>query len=131
MRFSCPYQPYCGTQDLMTIVPTYDGIKREFKNSDKIPFKKDSLCRHRIKFPMDAVVTDKILFEVSSLKNVRLVMALGTSFSDDNIKEFLFTSKVNKNGGFIKFPYPYEGYMTINFDENTIGPLDGEYDFST
>ena len=63
-RYTCPFQSYCGTQDLMTIVPTFNEENREFKNSDKKgeEFQNGMLCRHQIKFPMDANYGDKILF---------------------------------------------------------------------
>ena len=55
---------------------------------------------------MDATFGDKILFKVNKLKNVKMVVALGMRF-DSNAQEFLFTSSVNKKGGYVKFPYPY------------------------
>ena len=113
----------------MTIVPTYDGEKRTFKNSSKHVFDKDSLCSHQTRFPMDARFGDKILFEVTKLENVRLVIALGSEFKSGKITEFLFTSNVNKQGGFLKFPYPYNGYMTLNYDD-ILNITEGEYEFS-
>jgi len=78
---------------------------------------------------MDATYGDKILFKVSKLENVRLVIGLAMEFEGEGIQEFLFTSSVNKKGGFIRFPYPYNGYMTLNYDSvNGIEP--GSYSFS-
>ena len=73
--FSCPFKSYCGSADLETIVPTFDGEKRRFiKNAGTVSklghFSEKSACRHRIRFPMDASEGDKVELKVNYLKNV-------------------------------------------------------------
>ena len=81
MMWTCPFQKYCGTEDLITIVPTYDGKDKiilkddqsdNLKPAEFIFTKNTGVCSHRIKFPMDASKGDFILFKVDKLENVRL-----------------------------------------------------------
>lgn len=32
----------------------------------------------------------------------------------------MFTESVNESGGYVKFPYPYNGYMVIEYDPTKI-----------
>lgn len=92
--FSCPFQSYCGSQDLETIVPEYNGRVRNFRkdkytldfNSKKqFEFKKGMVCRHQLKFPMDARSGDKIKLDVEYLYNAEIILALSKGFDDKKI----------------------------------------------
>lgn len=48
--FSCPYKGYCGYSK-ETFVPTYDEAAIDVAESAAVGFNRDSLCRHRVKFP--------------------------------------------------------------------------------
>ena len=46
------------------------------------------------------------------------------------MNEFKFDDTVNKNGGFIRYPFGYEGYITIHFtSKNVDSRTDGKYEF--
>ena len=46
------------------------------------------------------------------------------------MKEFKFDKQVNGNGGFIRYPFGYEGYITLHFtDKNVDDRTQGEYEF--
>ena len=67
-----------------------------------------------IKFPMDASYGDVITLAVDSVIDVKIIAAIGTSFSPDHLAIYEFTSKHNGKNRFIVFPYPYVAYITIS-----------------
>lgn len=125
--------------DLETIIPFYNGQTRKFKrykgSNGLTYFDSGHVCRYRIKFPMDAGTNDNIYFKINSLNSTKITIGLGTEYSAAALygQTFLFTESVNKKGGYVKFPYPYEGFMVIEYDP-TVLPADpsiqnGLYDF--
>ena len=53
------------------------------------------------------------------LTNLEIILGLGKGFNGDGydgdrIKEFKFDRSVNGNGGYIRYPYGYEGFITIH-----------------
>ena len=72
-------------------------------------------------------------FKVKYLKNVKIILGLGRGFTEKYLKNqvFLFTESINKNnGGYVKFPYGYNGYMIIEYDPASVRSLqDGQWDF--
>lgn len=124
--FSCPFENYCGTLDLETIIPFFSGETRNFKRSKGSNgltyFGAGHVCRYRVKFPMDAGVGDNVYFKILSLKSIKLTIGLGTDFTSSSLngQTFLFTESVNESGGYVKFPYPYEGYIVVEYDPTVI-----------
>jgi hypothetical protein len=140
--FSCPFENYCGTLDLETIIPFYSGGLREFTRYEGVNglkhFGSGHVCRYRIKFPMDSGANDNINFVIKYLRNIKITVGLGYDYSKASLngQTFLFTESVNMSagGGYVKFPFPYEGFMVIEYDPTTV-PDDpdienGEYKFS-
>ena len=88
--FSCPYENYCGTLDLETIIPYYTGEKRFFSRTQDQGglkyFGRNNACRYRIKFPMDSGSGDNIYFDIKSLKSTKLTIGLGTDFSKSSLQ---------------------------------------------
>jgi hypothetical protein len=96
--FSCPYKPYCGSEDLAVIVPSYSGVGKtkeininstsNFKQEDQ--FLGESYCRYQVQFPMDATYGDFISIDISLLKYVELTMGISTEFvyNDDSDNKF-------------------------------------------
>ena len=81
---------------------------------------------------MDAMKGDQILFRANNLHNVKLILGLGKGFTLKDLKShtFLFTEAVNANGGgYVKFPYGYNGYLVIEFDQKRAKQTDGQWDF--
>ena len=122
MLFSCPFEDYCGTLDLETIIPFFSGETRNFKrvkgSNGLAYFDSGHICRYRIKFPMDAGLNDNIYFKINSLKAIKLTIGLGKEFASSSLsgQTFLFTETVNESGGYVKFPYPYQGFMVVEYD---------------
>jgi hypothetical protein len=120
--FSCPYESYCGTLDLETIIPFFSGETRQFTrvrgSNGLVYFGSGHTCRYRIKFPMDAGVGDNIYFKIDNLKMTKITIGLGTEFDNSALdgQTFLFTESVNGSGGYVKYPYPYFGFMVIEYD---------------
>jgi len=59
---------------------------------------------------MDAARGDAINLSIKYLKNVKIILGLGKSFTKEGLDSnvYLFTQLVNKNnGGYIKFPFGY------------------------
>jgi len=71
---------------------------------------------------MDAGVNDNIYFEVKSLKSIKLTIGLGVDYSlaSLNRQTYLFTESVNAGGGYVKYPYPFEGYIVTEYDPTAI-----------
>ena len=141
--WSCPFQEYCGTTDLITIVPTFDGKIRSFSRFDTkrgpenfpISAENEGVCRHKIKFPMDAAPGDKILFQVKFLRHVQIAILVGTEYDMSKVRQYLFTKNVNEKGGFLSFPYPFEAYITLTYDQSGLfnqarAPVWYEYEVS-
>ena len=62
---------------------------------------------------MDATYGDFISIRISSLQYIELTLGLSTEFeyfdtTKTKFNQFLFTKQ---EGGFLKFPYPYNAYM--------------------
>ena len=66
---------------------------------------------------MDAQYGDMITFKVKSLDNCKISVIVGLSYNMQGSRQYLFTEKINKKGGFISFPFPYEAYFTISYDQ--------------
>ena len=65
---------------------------------------------------MDASEGDKVELKVNFLKYVKMSIAIGSEFSSEGkLGEYLFTENVNENGGFLRFPYPYQAFFTITY----------------
>ena len=80
---------------------------------------------------MDAARGDQIQLDIRSLNSVKLILGLGQSFTKDGLANqvYLFTELVNRNnGGYIKFPYGYKGYMIIEYDDKYSAGA-GQWDF--
>lgn len=126
MAFSCPFYSYCGTSDLSTIVPSADGTTRKFvKDGSTVHYKTGrrfrltaaTLCRHRIKFPMDATYGDKLQIRIERLSEMRAVLAIGPEYDADKVKAYSFTDSLNKRGGAtIQVSYPLNTYLTLTYD---------------
>jgi hypothetical protein len=71
---------------------------------------------------MDAAVNDNIYLNIKYLRNIKMTFGVGYSFStnDLNGQTFLFTETVNQSGGYVKFPYPYKGFMVLEYDPGFI-----------
>jgi hypothetical protein len=71
---------------------------------------------------MDAGINDNIYFKINSLKNIKLTIGLGREYSSSSLsgQTFLFTETVNESGGYVKFPYPYQGFMVVEYDPTVI-----------
>ena len=67
---------------------------------------------------MDAAPGDKILFKVKFLRHVQIAILVGTEYDMSKVRQYLFTKNVNKKGGFLSFPYPFEAYFTVTYDWN-------------
>ena len=73
--------------------------------------------------------------QVNYLSNIEIILGLGKGFDGDGYRgdamnEFKFDDTVNKNGGFIRYPFGYEGYITIHFtSKNVDSRTDGKYEF--
>ena len=83
--FSCPFENYCGTLDLETIIPFYTGGVRDFTRYEGVNglkhFSSGHVCRYRIKFPMDSGANDNINFVIKYLKNIKVTIGLGYDYS--------------------------------------------------
>lgn len=121
--FSCPYQSYCGSDALQTIVPSSRGeptaIEKTASSIDPATsstfyFTASHVCRYMVKFPMDASYGDTITLNVKYTNDVKLITAIGSDFLPDKLAIYEFTSKNNGKNRFIKFPFPYRAYVTIS-----------------
>jgi hypothetical protein len=74
--FSCPFASYCGTDDLATLVPEYDGTPKKVmvrsntihpKTGGLINFHWRMFCRYEVSWPMDSKYGDKMRFRVKWL----------------------------------------------------------------
>ena len=76
-----------------------------------------------------------IKFHVNYLRNVEIILGLGkgvngNGYDGDKMKEFKFDYNVNGNGGYVKYPFGYEGYITLHFtSKNVDSRTKGEYEF--
>lgn len=81
---------------------------------------------------MDAADGDKIELKVNYLKNVKMAIAIGPEFKkSENLGEYLFTENVNEDGGFLRFPYPYQSFFTLTYSPSKIPAAqpDGQWNY--
>ena len=62
-------------------------------------------------------------------------IAIGPEYNaqSDSLGEYLFTENVNENGGFLRFPYPYQAFFTITYKKSLDAvfgaKLDGQWNY--
>ena len=61
-------------------------------------------------------------------------IAIGPEYNaQKKVGEYLFTENVNENGGFLRFPYPYQAFFTITYklslDAVLGAKLDGQWNY--
>ena len=68
---------------------------------------------------MDALNGDSILLRVHYLQGVLLTAGIGAQFKSSLLKNsvYEFDSKINDQGGFIKFAYPNEAFVVIHYED--------------